>query len=680
MSSGAVVFSNLEGREEEEPSRPNDEPVYWDDSDEDEDAFLQPSLGEERHHSVRRWVKPPRQQDLKRIVCVFLLGCGIVSIAAIVVVGVVAGLQANKLKDQTTPTVPTGSYCPRLADPPVTTPLPTPTHAPPFTSTPPSDAASSQLEWWKKGVIYQCYPRSYQDCDGDGSGDLSGVISRVGYLSKIGVDALWLNPIFKSPQRDNGYDISNYTDIDPLFGDISQVQTLIHELHTRNMHLLLDFVPNHTSDEHPWFLESRQNKTNPKRNWYVWADGMEDGSPPNNWISVFGGSAWTYDNLTSQYYLHQFSSFQPDLNYWNQDVVDAFEDVLKFWLDLGVDGFRIDAVGHLLEDPSLPNEAVNPNHGPTCLSDCYDYLVHNYTRNYEGIHSIIQRWRRLLDSYSTVRPRFMVGEVYDAIDVVMSYYGGEAEGDDSEEFHFPFNFFLLGNSEWTGTNVDRIVRLWLDNMPAGHWPNWVLGNHDNHRIASKAGPYLARALNVLLLTLPGTPTTYYGEEILMTDVDVKPEQRHDEYGDRDKERTPMQWSSKSNAGFTSGTPWLPLATNYSEVNVQLEEDDDTSMLRLYMRLTEMRSTHKAFMEISYLPIIAEQDVLIFVRNSTSGSDPFLVAINFARYTVSVSISDSFPSLSLVDIYLSSFMNHTETLDLTNEFNLLGGEALVMRLT
>lgn len=670
MSTGAVVFSKRGGQREEEeeeepPSKPGDEPVYWDDSDE-EDAFLQPSLAEERH-STRRWVKPPRQQDLKRVICVFLLGCGILSIAAIVVVGVVAGLQANKLKDkeQTTPTPP-ASYCPRPADSPVTAPPPTL----------PSDAGSEHLEWWKTGVIYQCYPRSYQDCDNDGSGDLSGVISRVGYLSKIGINALWLNPIFKSPQRDNGYDVSNYTDIDPLFGDIGQLQELIQELHSRRMHLLLDFVPNHTSDEHPWFLESRQSKTNPKRDWYVWADGKEDGGPPNNWISVFGGSAWTYDNLTSQYYLHQFSSFQPDLNYWNPDVVDAFEDVLRFWLEMGVDGFRIDAIVHLLEDPSLPDEAVNPNHSPDCLSDCYDYLTHNYTRDFDGIHSIIRRWRQLLDSYSTPRPRFMVGEVYDPIELVMSYYGG----DDGDEFHFPFNFFLLGNSEWTGTNVDRIVRLWLDNMPEGYWPNWVLGNHDNHRIASKAGPYLARALNVLLLTLPGTPTTYYGEEILMTNVDVKPEQRKDEYGDRDKERTPMQWNSEKNAGFTSGKPWLPLAANYTEVNVQSQEDDDTSMLRLYTRLSTMRSTYKAFMDTSYFPVIVEQDVLAFVRNSTSGSDQFLVAINFARYTVSVSISDMLPSLLLADIHLSSFLNRTGTQDLASEFNLLGGEAMVFRWT
>jgi glycosidase len=656
----AVYFSQLKEEASEsshEAGGSSREPIYWDDSDEEEEeAFLQPSLEEEKH-LTKSWIKPPREQDMKRVVFLFLLGCGFLSIVVIATVGVVAGLQAKKLRSGGHTTT-TSSYCAAI---------------PPSTSTQSPSAISSGLEWWKTSVIYQCYPRSYQDCDADGSGDLSGLISRVGYLSDIGVRALWLNPIFQSPQKDNGYDISNYTDIDPLFGTMEQVQMLIRELHSRNMHLLMDFVPNHTSDQHPWFLESRQSRTNPKRKWYVWADGREDGGPPNNWISVFGGSAWTYDNHTSQYYLHQFSSFQPDLNYWNPEVVSAFEDVLRFWLDLGVDGFRIDAVAHLLEDPALPDEVVNPHHSPDCLSDCYDYLIHSYTRSYEGIHNITRAWRQLLDLYSTTRPRFMVGEVYDPIDVVMSYYGGE----DGDEFHFPFNFFLLGNSEWTGTNVDRVVSLWLDNMPMGGWPNWVLGNHDNHRIASKAGPFLARALNVLLLTLPGTPTTYYGEEILMTDVDVKPDLRQDKYGDRDKERTPMQWNSKKNAGFTSATPWLPLAENYSTVNVQSELGDDTSMLSLYKRLVEMRSNYSAFMEITYTSIISTQDVLVFIRDSASDPTRFLVALNFARYTVSIN-SNVLPSILQAEVYLSSYMNRTGTLDITNDFNLLGGEGLILK--
>lgn len=540
---------------------------------------------------------------------------------------------------------------------------------------PPTNSTAAGLEWWKMAVIYQCYPRSFQDSDGDGNGDIAGIISHVGYLSDIGIKAVWLNPIFKSPQRDNGYDISNYTDVDPLFGTMQQVLKLLDDLHARGMHLLLDFVPNHTSDEHPWFTESRQDRTNPKRDWYVWADGKENGMPPNNWISVFGGPAWTHDNLTGQYYLHQFSSFQPDLNYSNPDVQKAFEDVLRFWLDAGVDGFRIDAVVHLLEDPSLRDEPLNPNRSLTCSEDCYDHLLHIYTRNYPGIHNITRGWRRVLDSYTG--QRFMVGEVYESIDVVMSYYGHRGD-----EFHFPFNFFLLGNYEWTGHNVDRIVNLWLDNMPTSAWPNWVLGNHDNHRIASKASPYLARALTVLLLTLPGTPTTYYGEEILMTDVNVTESERQNEYGDRDMERTPMQWSSEANAGFTTGDPWLPLADNYSVVNVRSEQDDDTSMLSLYKKLVTMRSTYRVFMNISYLPAIVTSDILAYVRYSNSDPMHFLVVINFAQHAVNVTINDVIPFKpfpSSPEVFLSSYLNRTGMMDLSY-LDVLGGEALIFSLS
>lgn len=623
--------------------RPREE---WTDSEGSDDMEVYMGEDSEEHPLAnrRRWrVPPPREGDVRRIVCTLLLG--VLSVAIIILIAIVAGLQASKLNKG-------GAGSP---------------------TSPPSAAG---VEWWKKGVIYQCYPRSYQDSDGDGSGDIKGIISRVDYLSDIGINALWLNPIFRSPKRDNGYDISDYTAIDPLFGSLEQLQTLMYKLHNKSMHLLLDFVPNHTSDEHPWFVMSHQNKTNPKRDWYVWADGKEEGGPPNNWISVFGGPAWTLDDRTGQYYLHQFSSFQPDLNYANPEVVRAFEDVLRFWLDRGVDGFRIDAVAHLLEDPALHDEPVNPNRDPACNVTCYDHLVHTYTRNFQGIHNITRGWRKVLDSYSG--QRFMVGEVYDPIDVVMSYYG-----DKMDEFHFPFNFFLLGNSNWTGLRVDEVVHLWLDNMPTGGWPNWVLGNHDNHRISSKAGGYLACALNVLLLTLPGTPTTYYGEEIGMTDVYVDQSQRKDLYGDRDMERTPMQWSSEENAGFTtSASPWLPLARNFSLVNVQSEWEDETSVLTLYARLTQMCSTFPAFHSTNYIPVVATADVLVYLRYTSSDPSRFLVAINFAEHAVDVEVvtSDALTPLpSHAEVYLSSFMNPSAgTMVDLSHFQLLGGEALILK--
>ena len=529
---------------------------------------------------------------------------------------------------------------------------------------------SPPLVWWKSAIIYQCYPRSFQDSNGDGSGDLAGITSRVQYLKDLGVKVVWLNPIFASPQKDNGYDISDYTSIDPLYGTLSDFNSLLEALHREGLYLILDFVPNHTSDEHPWFIESRSGVTSAKRDWYVWANPSQDGGPPNNWQSVFGGSAWSLDNLTGQYYLHQFSDFQPDLNYRNPEVISAMQSVLSFWLDLGVDGFRVDAAKFLLEDPYLRNESVDPSFSnttcnvsiPGCL---YNSLIHNLTTDYPGLHDITRGWRKVLDCYSN---KFMVAEAYDPIDIVVQYYG--TNGD---EFNFPFNFFLLGNTNWTASAVSGIISTWLDNMPLGAWANWVLGNHDNPRIASKAGLYLARALNVLLLTLPGTPTTYYGEEILMTNVFVPPNQTQDVYQGRDVERTPMQWDGGLNAGFTSGSPWLPLATNYTTFNVMNESLSNTSMLALYKQLASLR---QEFISFAYSLDSVEANVLSFHRYDSSSSVDYLVVINFASESSTVAIKS--PSLH-PQLLLSSMLDKSGPVDLSN-LSLRGGEALIIKGT
>lgn len=540
-------------------------------------------------------------------------------------------------------------------------------------SPPCSEKTVEELPWWKTTIIYQCYPRSFQDSDGDGNGDLNGIRSRINYFVDIGIETVWLNPIFTSPQRDNGYDISNFTDIDPLYGTLEDFAALLSELHNNGMHLLLDLVPNHTSDQHPWFQESRSSKNNPKRDWYIWADGKENGEPPNNWISVFSGSAWTYDNNTGQYYLHQFSEFQPDLNYYNPEVISAMEDVVKFWLNMGVDGFRIDAVKHLLEDPQLEDEPRNLDFNttdPTC--SCYSSLIHNLTTDYDGIHNITRGWRKILDSYSNdSHERFMVGEVYDPVETVMLYYG-----ENNDEFHFPFNFFLLENSNWTGTAVSETVAHWLKNMPNGTWPNWVLGNHDNSRIASKAGIYLARALNVLLLTLPGTPTTYYGEEIQMTDVDIPHNKTHDlNHLDRDKERTPMQWNLSLNAGFTSNsTPWLPVPDSYILYNVDVEMESNSTMLALYRMLVELRNNNTAFKYTDYESVQNSTAIYAYRRFHNSSSDQFLVVVNFSQQPTTAKFDAIFSEPQIV---LSSNLNRTGTVNL-GSVDLLQGEALVIK--
>lgn len=548
---------------------------------------------------------------------------------------------------------------------------------------PPCDGGnnrSDNLEWWKTTIIYQCYPRSFQDSDGDGNGDLRGILKRVDYFVDIGVKTVWLNPIFRSPQKDGGYDISDYTDIDPLYGTLDDLKALLKEFHSKGIKLLLDFVPNHTSNEHPWFVESRTSKNNAKRDWYIWADGTDERNPPNNWISVFGGSAWTYDNATRQYYFHQFSEFQPDLNYRNPEVMEAMEQVLRFWLDLGIDGFRFDAVAFLLEDPELNNEVRNPNYnGTDCTVDvnsvsCYDFLIHNLTTDYPGIHNLTRSWRKIFDLYEG--DRFMVGEIYDPVDKVMSYYG-----QNGDEFHFPFNFGLLENSSWfiNGIDINKTISAWLDNMPEGAWPNWVLGNHDNPRVANRVGYFRAAAMNVLLLTLPGTPTTYYGEEILMTDFyDIPDNKKHDTVGNRrDPERTPMQWDTSPYAGFTSvnAEPWLPIPSNSTTYNVQ-SENNKKSMLSLYKNLARIKSEFPALRYANYHSILSTKEVHAYHRYHKSSSSNFTVLVNFSPDKQVVNLDSVSDVVSPSAICLSSNQNRTGSVNLT-AVELDAGEALVL---
>ena len=543
----------------------------------------------------------------------------------------------------------------------------------------PSGGDQSSLAWWKTSVIYQCYPQSFQDTSGNGIGDLNGIKQRAQYFTDIGVDTVWLNPIYKSPQEDNGYDITDYKDIDPLFGTLQDLRILLEELHAKGIRLLMEFVPNSTSDKHPWFVDSRSSKTNSKRDWYVWADGNQFGGPPSNWISKVGGSAWTLDNTTGQYFYHSFNAFQPDLNYHNPEVRDAMADVLNFWLDFGVDGFRIDALMFLLENPQFKNDSLNPNYnGSDCTANvsspmCYDSLNHTETLDYTGIHELVTDWRKLIDSYNE---RFIIGETHGPVKTVVKYYGEKGS-----ELNFPFNFQFLDNTNWTGIEVSRIVSSWLDNMPEGAWPNWVVGNHDNSRIPNRAGLYLARALNALLLTLPGTPTTYYGEELLMTDVYIPPNKTRDEkYLDRDKERTPMQWNGGPNAGFAASDvePWLPLPDNYTTYNVEFERRNQTSMLVLYKRLVQLRSTNAALQYADYALVLNTTDVYAYHRFHESSDTEFIVVINFSQNATTVNLSKAPKTFQNPEVELSSDASREgSVVDLTN-VNLDSGEALVIR--
>ncbi|MGW8143164.1 MAG: alpha-amylase family glycosyl hydrolase, partial [Anaerolineales bacterium] len=379
---------------------------------------------------------------------------------------------------------------------------------------------SNKHLWWQSAVIYQIYPRSFKDSDGDGIGDLTGIIQQLDYLSDtLGVDAVWLSPFYPSPMADFGYDVSDYTDVAPIFGDLEIFDELLRLAHQKGLKIIIDFVPNHTSDQHPWFIESSSSNHNSKRDWYVWADAKEDGSPPNNWLSVFGGSAWEWHPPTGQYYLHSFLKEQPDLNWRNPLVKKAMFDVLRFWLEKGVDGFRIDVAHFIMKDPEMRDNPLKTTaeralHRP--LGE-YDSQIHLHDKGHPDVHKIFKEMRQLLEEYGSISPRVSIGEIHVfEWDSWASFYGN-----DLDELHMPFNFQLL-NVEWQADKIKAVVETMENILPPGAWPNYVLGNHDEPRLATRLGAQGARLAAVLLLTLRGTPTLYYGDEIGMTEVEIPP--------------------------------------------------------------------------------------------------------------------------------------------------------------
>jgi len=476
--------------------------------------------------------------------------------------------------------------------------------------------------WWQRGVVYQVYPRSYMDASGDGVGDLPGITARLDHLRWLGMDAVWISPIYPSPMADFGYDVSDYRGIHPLFGTMADFDRLLAEAHGRGLKVLLDFVPNHSSDQHPWFTESRSSRDNPKRDWYIWRDPAPGGGPPNNWLSNFGGPGWTFDERTGQYYYHAFLPQQPDLNWRNPEVVEEMLDVLRFWLERGVDGFRVDVIWHLVKDEEFRDNPPNPNFHEG--DNPFGALDPVYTTDRPEVHDVIARMRALFDEFDE---RVLIGEIYLPVERLMTYYGPGLKG-----AHLPFNFQLI-HVRWDAAHLAGLVEEYDRAIPEGGWPNWVLGNHDQHRIATRVGAAQARVAAMLLLTLRGTPTVYYGDEIGMHDVPIPPERVQDPFEKnvpgkglgRDPERTPMQWSAAPNAGFTTGTPWLPVADDYPAVNVEAERDDPASILSLYRRLIALRRAEPALAVGAFGSVRALGDVLAYVRSA--GDSHFLVALN-----------------------------------------------------
>jgi alpha-glucosidase len=487
--------------------------------------------------------------------------------------------------------------------------------------------------WWKEGVLYQIYPRSYGDSNGDGVGDLRGIIERLDHLAWLGVDGIWLNPITVSPDADWGYDVADYKGVQPVLGTLEDVDALIAAAGGREIAVLLDLVPNHTSIEHPWFVESRSSRDNPKRDWYVWADPKPDGSAPNNWQSSFGGPTWTFDETTGQYYLHNFLPEQPDLNWWNDEVRDEFDRILRFWFDRGVAGFRIDVVHMVVKDALLRDNppATDDDHWMVQLTGQRQV----YNGNRPEVHDIIRRWRAVADSYDP--PRILVGEthVFDT-DTLASFYGA------GDELDLAFNFLLL-HSRFEPDALRKVVEAELAALPPGAWPVWTGGNHDMYRFPSRwcdGDPAKTRCALMMLVALPGTAVLYYGDELGLPDTDVPKERLEDPVGKRlypvygrDPERTPMPWSPAAGAGFTEPgvEPWLPFG-DVSACNVEEQRRDPDSMLSLCRDLIGLRAAVPDLRSGAYTRLAAQGGLWAWQRG-----ERVLVALNLGDDPSSVEV-------------------------------------------
>lgn len=515
---------------------------------------------------------------------------------------------------------------------------------------------SNPAKWWQKAVFYQIYPRSFADGNGDGIGDFQGIIDKLDYLEDLGIDAIWLSPHYPSPFLDCGYDIADYTAVAPEYGSMDDFKTFLAEAHSRSIRVVLDFVLNHTSDQHPWFLESRASLDNPKRDWYVWRDGQAD-APPNDWVSIFGGSAWEADPLTGQYYYHAFLKEQPDLNWRNPEVKKAMWDAVRFWLELGVDGFRLDAVATVFENPDLPNhnQELTPNQrlNPSAMPiDEYWHLM-RFQMQQPGLHELMQSLRSLVDEYPG--DRVLIGEDED-----VAFHGR-----DNDELHLVFNFPLMRVERVAPASIRANQAMRLAELPPDAWPCNTLGNHDTGRVWERYGDgvhdaALARLHLALMLTLKGTPFLYNGEEIGMTDLGltnisdfqdtfaVKQYQTcieqhgisHDEAfknvaaSTRDRCRTPLQWSNTPNAGFSppSVKTWLPVHPNYrTGVTVADQDGDDHSLLNFYRRMLRLRRATPALVAGDYHAVHQHSEAYFaFLRYDAPTRQTCLVILNFTN--------------------------------------------------
>jgi len=452
--------------------------------------------------------------------------------------------------------------------------------------------------WQNVNGIYQIYPRSFKDTNGDGIGDLAGITEKLDYINgkpdSLGINAIWLSPFYPSPMADFGYDISDYCAVNPLFGTLDDFRRLIDEAHARDIKVMIDYVPNHTSDEHTWFQESKSSRENEKRDWYVWRDPKPDGTPPNNWLSVFGGSAWEFDPASGQYFLHSFLTKQPDLNWANPEVREAMCDVLHFWLKLGVDGIRADAVRWMSKDPEFRDNPLNPTYNPEAKTDPYFVQLQTHSRYGPQLFAYLRQISDVIESYPD---RIVIFEDYpDAMLDLRSQYSDFYAV--NPHVAAPFNFEGF-KTPYSAMEFRRFIDRFQADIGTVSRPFYCFGNHDNPRLVSRVGREQAKLVGLLQLTLPGTPVIYYGDEIGMEDGMIPPDKVHDPFEKqtpglglgRDPERTPMQWSNEPFAGFSRAEPWLPVADSFKTVDVIGELHDAASFLYMYRALLSLRDMH-----------------------------------------------------------------------------------------
>ena len=507
----------------------------------------------------------------------------------------------------------------------------------------PTPGLDPSLDWWRGGVIYQIYPRSFQDSNGDGIGDLPGITQRLPYIASLGVDAIWISPFFTSPMKDFGYDVSDYCDVDPMFGTLADFDALIERAHNLGLRVMIDLVLSHTSDQHPWFAESRQSRDNPRADWYVWADPKPDGSPPNNWLSIFGGPAWQWDARRLQYYLHNFLTSQPDLNFHAPAVQDAVLDATRFWLDRGVDGFRLDTINFyfadkaLRDNPALPPEDRNATIAPAV--NPYNYQQHLYSKNQPENVAFLKRFRALLDAYPGTAAVGEVGDAQRGLELLGEYTKA------GQGVHMCYAFEFLAKDTLTPARVAEVFAR-LEAVAADGWPCWAFSNHDVIRHATRwdLSPAAQRQFVTLLVCLRGSVCLYQGEELGLVEADVPFGALQDPYGiefwpefkGRDGCRTPMVWEqSNQNGGFSSGAPWLPVAQTHLPRAVSLQEGDPDALLHHYRHMIALRHAHPALLHGDQSDMRADGPVLSFRR--TTGQQTLFCAFNMGAEPVDLAL-------------------------------------------